>query len=253
MTLQLTHILHLSGVLILRTGLHIGAGKNDIVIGGLDNSVQRDPATRLPVIPGSSLKGKLRILLEWRYGLQGRDNGPYMGEPESQEGAKVLRIFGALPKVGRNEVWPHGPGRLKVADLKVISSPEDPEDLFEEKPETAINRLTGTAAKGTLRTTERVVSGTEFRLDIAFRCFASDNLKEVDEFELFHEVLQGLELVALDGLGGSTSRGYGRVGFSGLELRARVINPADISSEDWTGQEPWKTHIQTLHAAGVNA
>jgi CRISPR-associated protein Csm3 len=253
MTLQLTHILHLSGTLILRTGLHIGAGKNDIGIGGLDNPVQRDPATRLPVIPGSSLKGKLRTLLEWRYGLQGRDNGPYMGEPESPEGTKVLRIFGALPKVGGNQVWPHGPGRLKVADLKVISSPEDPEDLFEEKPETAMDRLSGTVLGKTLRTTERVVSGTEFRLDISFRCFKSENLQTADELKLFQEVLQGLELVALDGLGGSTSRGYGRVGFRGLELRSRLLSPAGITSKDWTNQEPWNSLIKTLQAAGVNA
>ncbi len=60
--------IHLYGRLLIEgeiealTGLHIGAGRGDLVIGGMENPVVRDPLTDRPYIPGSSLKGKLRSL-----------------------------------------------------------------------------------------------------------------------------------------------------------------------------------------------
>ena len=54
----------IGGALECRTGLHIGGNRDSLVIGGLDLPVLRDSASRLPVISGSSLKGRLRGLLE---------------------------------------------------------------------------------------------------------------------------------------------------------------------------------------------
>ena len=61
---KLKEIVEISGTLKLLSGLHVGAGNDEIKIGGTDNPVVRDPVTEEPYIPGSSLKGKLRMLLE---------------------------------------------------------------------------------------------------------------------------------------------------------------------------------------------
>ncbi len=250
--MKLTHILHLEGDLVVRTGLHIGAGKNDIRIGGVDNSVQRDPGTGRPVIPGSSLKGKLRTLTEWRHGLSGSDGGPFDGKGVAvvpgSPGWQVIQIFGTAADVPQEQG--SGPSRLKVADA--IQKDGGRDDCFEEKTEIAINRLKGTTDAG-LRTFERVIAGTRFQLDISFRCFQSEAQTTQQELKLFEQVLQGLELVALDGLGGSSSRGYGRVGFANLALWARTFGDDRVAKEDWSEAEPWQTLLKRLHEAGVNA
>ena len=58
----------LEGDLECQTGLHIGAGKGSLEIGGADNPVVKD-AFGLPYVPGSSLRGRLRSLLEQALGL----------------------------------------------------------------------------------------------------------------------------------------------------------------------------------------
>lgn len=55
----------ISGILECVTGTRIGGTQEKFEIGGIDNPVIKDPLTDLPYIPGSSLKGKLRHLLEW--------------------------------------------------------------------------------------------------------------------------------------------------------------------------------------------
>ena len=67
--MQLTHIRKLEGTITLKTGLHIGAGDTEMRIGGTDNPVVKNPLDNRPYIPGSSLKGKIRSLLEWQLGL----------------------------------------------------------------------------------------------------------------------------------------------------------------------------------------
>ena len=61
---KLTGKIIITGLIELKTGLHIGTSQETLEIGGMDNPVIRDPLTREPYIPGSSLKGKLRSLLE---------------------------------------------------------------------------------------------------------------------------------------------------------------------------------------------
>src|SRR5579883_3335575 len=68
MELQLLKIQKLQGELELMSGLRIGASEGEIRIGGVDNQVIRHPYTDEPYIPGSSLKGKVRSLLEWLSG-----------------------------------------------------------------------------------------------------------------------------------------------------------------------------------------
>ena len=47
----------------LETGLHIGTSNAFAAIGATDSPVIKDPITNLPIIPGSSIKGKMRTLL----------------------------------------------------------------------------------------------------------------------------------------------------------------------------------------------
>jgi CRISPR-associated protein Csm3 len=56
--------LRITSVLTVETGLHIGGGGETLKIGGIDKPVIRDPITDYPYLPGSSIKGKLRSILE---------------------------------------------------------------------------------------------------------------------------------------------------------------------------------------------
>src|SRR5690606_17289920 len=75
MPTQLLKIITLEAQLELLSGLHIGAGNQEIHIGGIDNAVIKHPYTDQPYIPGSSFKGRMRSLLEWRAGVVGEANG----------------------------------------------------------------------------------------------------------------------------------------------------------------------------------
>ncbi len=67
--MKLREIKTIKGKIILKTGLHIGSGNMEMQIGGTDNPVIKHPHTHEPYIPGSSLKGKMRSLLEYYYGI----------------------------------------------------------------------------------------------------------------------------------------------------------------------------------------
>lgn len=58
---KLVEIYKISGQIKLETGLHIGGDEGVIEIGGNDNPIVRDISTGNPYIPGSSLKGKMRV------------------------------------------------------------------------------------------------------------------------------------------------------------------------------------------------
>lgn len=82
--LQLIGKLILAGDLHCETGLHIGAGKGSLEIGGADNPVVKD-AFGLPYIPGSSLRGRLRSLLETAHGLVSPQELVYLSKRRGQE------------------------------------------------------------------------------------------------------------------------------------------------------------------------
>ncbi len=73
--MKLTHIQKITGQIELLSGLHIGSGNTEIHIGGTDNPVITNPITQQPYIPGSSIKGKMRSLLEWQLGVVGQTDG----------------------------------------------------------------------------------------------------------------------------------------------------------------------------------
>lgn len=207
-SLKLVKHKRISGTLLCKTGLRIGGSKEDIEVGGLDNPIIRDPVSRRPYIPGSSLKGKLRSLLEYRLGKVKSD-----GKPCGclQEDCLVCRVFG--PHLRPNHDL--GPTRIIVRDAPLSEESreqleplrEQGIDLTEVKRENIINRATGVAADRGLRTQERVPAGTKFDLTIHLRIFEDD-----DENALVSFVEQGLKLLESDYLGGSGTRGYGWVG-----------------------------------------
>lgn len=195
------------GVLRCVSGLHIGAGTDQIEIGGMDNPVIRNPLTRLPYIPGSSLKGKLRSLLEYCHGRV-----PDSGRPCgcAREDCPVCRLFGPhfKPEHGL------GPTRLIFRDATLTDASaerlrgllEVGLDYAEVKAETAIDRRTQIAGRGSLRTQERVPAETEFAVAISVRLFTDDN-----EEQLLTWLGEALALLPRDTLGGSGTRGSGQV------------------------------------------
>ena len=103
--------------------------------------------------------------------------------------------------------------------IRLKKSNNEYTEIFEVKPETAIDRSTGKAHDGALRFTERVVAGTKFIGTITLKVFAEKPHYDNEE-EFIKLLIRGLQLLELDALGGSSSRGYGKVSilFDGKEL-----------------------------------
>lgn len=231
--MKLTNIIEIKAKLILKTGLHIGAGDSEMHIGGIDNSVIKNPITNQPYIPGSSLKGKIRSLLEWRSGEV--DEMPLslknLRTPKSDPQAikDILALFGMTADSQNDEeqLKQIGVSRLSFWDCEldpewVKQLNESNQSFTEAKSENTINRITATAEHP--RQMERVPAGSQFDFKLTVRQF------EGDSENLVELVLKGLRLLELDSLGGSGSRGYGKVEFENLmvgdkEVDLKQINP----------------------------
>ena len=223
----------LEGEIQCQTGLHIGAGKGSLEIGGADNPVVKD-AFGIPYIPGSSLRGRLRSLLEQTLGLAVPSELVYLSKRKGQEvrihqsdrpDDEVCVLFGRTP--GRvekvtgesSETAVATPARLTVYDAPLVVDSITPQmrenlddELTEVKSENAVDRITSQANP---RTLERVPSGARFRFRIVL-----DVLCEEDK-PLLGRVAEALRLLEDDALGGGGSRGNGRVSLTGLNLTWR--------------------------------
>ena len=219
---QLTGITTIAATLELVTGLRIGAGDSVMHIGGVDNTVIRHPHTQSPYIPGSSLKGKMRSLLEWRSGvvqenaLGWKDYERASGTQQA-EAKRVLQLFGISgdAKIGVEQMSIIGPTRISFWDCNLnpnweAQMREDNFALVEVKTENRINRISGVAEHP--RQTERVPAGAQFDFRLSVKRLSGDG------DELLSTVLQGLKLLELDSVGGSGSRGYGKVRFLNLSI-----------------------------------
>ncbi|MCH9739334.1 MAG: type III-A CRISPR-associated RAMP protein Csm3 [Epsilonproteobacteria bacterium] len=215
-------IVKLLGEINLLSGLHIGGGDDTMKIGGIDNGVIKDVNSDKPYIPGSSLKGKMRSLLEWNCGVVNlqrnsadesgkpltskhifKDDGSFYDPAYSDkllllQAETLLKLFG--DKEGK-----FGITRISVGDCSLIE--DEKQVISEAKYENVIDRQKGTAQHP--RQTERVPAGVSFRYDIRLKILDSS-----EEELLKAMVKQGMELVENDYLGGNGSRGYGRVLFS---------------------------------------
>ena len=198
----------ITGTIEIKTGMHIGGDDSFSAIGAIDSPVVRDPLTRLPIIPGSTLKGKMRSLLA-------RDKGtmPAAGTKGFEGDCfELLRLFGSSSK----ETDATGIGmqmsRLQFSDCFLKNKEELPQ-IFENKFENTIDRLTSIANP---RQIERVVRGAQFGMEIIY------NMEDAEQIEEdFANIRAGLSLIENDYLGGGGSRGNGRVTFG--DLRAEVV------------------------------
>lgn len=222
----------ITGQIEILTGLHIGAGKDAVEIGGIDSPVVKNPYTGEPYIPGSSLKGKLRCLMEWVTGcvetsektLGKTWEGGGETDPVKLASDPILRIFGTT-----NKNWKAGPTRLVVRDAYLNKEWKDQIierglPLTEEKFENNIDRIQGKAGVG-IRKTERVPAGARFDMQMVYRVFDMGDADQIDNDNL-DNLYAIIRLLEQDALGGSGSRGYGRIKFTNLQKDGQ-----DIQSE----------------------
>jgi len=225
------------------TGLHIGGNKEKLDIGGVDSPVIRDPRTRFPYVPGSSLKGKLRSLLEYGLGkvpIGKNEKGKDVTGNVSSD-SEIVRIFG----IGANEKDPDsddfvkelrdiGPSRLVVRDSHPDKHTQewwgklDTELQFTEiKSENGINRVTAAANP---RFIERVAAGSKFEFEMVYSVFKIQDKDEDAVLKTANDDLDNLRMALFmlehNFIGKSGSRGYGRVQF-------HLKNPVWVSNEDY--------------------
>lgn len=190
-----------TGTLVIKTGLHIGGTNAALNIGGPDKFVVRNPVDNKPYIPGSSLKGKMRALVEI---YNGETNG---GGPSKSPTSKAGALFGVSGDTNNGH-----PSRLIVRDAPLANAEELANtDLpyTESKTEVSIDRIT---AKANPRTFERVPAGAKFSITMILNVFDNE-----DEKQLKATLNQAIKLLEDDYLGGNGSRGYGQVVFEGLK------------------------------------
>ena len=214
---QLLEKVIIRAVLTVKTGLHIGGSSDYAPIGAVDSVFVRDPLTKQPMIPGSSVKGKMRTLL-----AKTRNGGGIGNSPDNDEEV-VLRLFGSAQKshilFSRLQF---SDSFVKDTSIKQFSSLDTDTYLGEVKFENTINRGTGVANP---RQIERVPRGMSFDFQLVY------NIEDEAEMKEDLTVLaDGFRLLQLDYLGGHGSRGYGRVSFSGfttLKIDARTGEKTD--------------------------
>ena len=189
------------GQIELVTGLHIGIGNDEIHIGGIDSYVIKNN-DGLPYIPGSSLKGKIRYLLEYAEGLvdfTDKDGKP--SDSEKYPDSLIPKMFGDTK--GEKSRLLFRDCSLSKESCELLKN----KDLLstEAKSENRINRATGEADP---RCIERVIPGLKFDYEIVIRLFDGD-----DETAIKKELVKGMRMLENDALGGSGSRGYGKIKF----------------------------------------
>lgn len=219
--------LRITGEIEVITGMHIGDSGNFSAIGAVDSTVIRDKLTHLPIIPGSSLKGKIRYLLASKY------NKRIVSNPNKDD-EKIASLFGT----GNSETGDGKRSRLIFYDLflwkanELLSGELKQEQLgniIEIKSENAINRM---STKANPRQIERVIPGMKFQLNLIYtvnrhelkeiideeeREVSEEGIKKIMRMDL--ELLrEGFDLLEYDYLGGHGSRGYGMVRFDNLNV-----------------------------------
>lgn len=229
--MKLNNIVEVKATLVLKTGLHIGSGDSEMHIGGIDNAVIKNPITQKPYIPGSSLKGKIRSLLEWRSGAVIKEKPLSISDIKGSNAEMVkniLRLFGVSADSNKDEpvVKEIGVARLGFQDCEFTSDweqylEENNLSATEAKFENTIDRITSTA--GNPRQTERIPAGAKFDFKLTLRQFENDSENLIDL------LLKGLRLLELDSLGGSGSRGYGKVEFQNLTVGDKAVNLKEIN------------------------
>ena len=210
--------IQITGDIELMTGMHIGGSDAFAAIGAVDSPVFRDARTNYPMLPGSSLKGKLRTLLAKSY------TEDYTLNSIENDKEEIQRLFG----LGASKTSESRAARLQFFDLKMtddsfrkFSAMDLDTYIGEVKFENTIDRLTAVANP---RQIERVPAGVEFDFQLVY------NIENFAEVAADMEILaDGLKLLTMDYLGGSGSRGYGRISFTNFALKTFSINKENFA------------------------
>ncbi len=219
-----------SGEIVCLTGMHIGGNKDKIEIGGIDNPVIKHPTTNYPYIPGSSIKGKARMMLEILSGkIEVKGDRKKDGNTHNcnEINCPVCRLFGTSAEKSQA-----GPSRLIFRDayptddtIEMWNTMESDLPYTEHKWENTINRLTSSANP---RDMERVVKDSKFHFEIVFCMFDGFGTERNDaqpDSDYLKNFISSLKLIQETALGGSGSRGYGKVEF--------VINDIKFLSKEY--------------------
>lgn len=212
----------ITGTIECLTGLHIGGPEENYEIGGMDNPIIKDPITKMPYIPGSSLKGKMRSMTEWT--TEGCLHSDGKVHTCIRPNCPVCRIFGTSAAENQNlkaGKTPLGPTRLLVRDAQ-FSCQKTPNsqkyvenEIFqtEIKTENSINRITSEANP---RPMERIPKGTKFDFEMVYGIYDLGYDKNHDDIAYFPKVAAAMDMVEQTFLGGGGSRGSGKIKF-GIE------------------------------------
>jgi len=233
--MRLLKINEIKGEIEVITGLHIGTSSDTIEIGGMDNPIIKDPISGEPYIPGSSLKGKMRSLMEWINGKVLENNG----KPCSCGLCDICRVFGVASS-GKNEdkekALKRGPTRLIVRDAFLTSEWRNRykkgEQIVEEKYENSIDRISAAANP---RPIERIVPGVTFNFSLLYQIIDIDDDGGKTDNENFEKiVLNGLGYLHKNYLGGGGSRGNGQIIFKNLKLISIDLEKNSKEEKDLT-------------------
>lgn len=210
--------LEITGTITVKTGMHIGASEGFAAIGAIDSPVAKDALSRLPIIPGSTLKGKMRSLLAKAYNEEGK-----VTKTRDDDNVKITRLFGT----SKNQEGNPQPSRLIFSDSILCNSESlrkaGAQSETESKEENTISPLTAVANP---RQIERVIRGAEFPLNIIYNVENNDEL-----IEDINTLAEGMKLLQYDYIGGHGSRGYGRIGINDVTVSCVI---GDISEDTLT-------------------
>lgn len=201
--------IQIKGKLMVKTGMHIGGNGAFAAIGAVDSPVIKDPVSCNPMIPGTSLKGKMRSLLAKEY------NTEIASKPDD-DCDRLVRLFGSAKKDAIKR------SRVLFADLFMSNEAElrgrGLQSMTEVKFENTVSRTTAIANP---RQIERIVRGAEFDLEIVYEVENPDEI-----YEDMETLYNGFRLIKYDYIGGNGTRGYGKVDFKDLEA-VTVVGSVD--------------------------
>lgn len=212
--MKLTKKIIIEGEVTALTGLMVGGSNTAMQIGGPDRMVIRNPVTNQPYLPGSSLKGKMRSLMELSFGYIGKAmSNKVQHGPDDTPRRETSVLFGTArtdedqrpSRILCRDGFLLNPDELKGTDLP----------FTEAKTEVVIDRITSAAMP---RTFERVPAGARFGLNLVLNVFDDDPFND----KLLELTFKGLQLIQDDYLGGAGSRGSGQVKFKITSVRERT-------------------------------
>ena len=202
--------IEISGTIEIVTGLHIGGSSAFSAIGAVDSPVIMDTRTNQPMIPGSSLKGKMRALLAKQYNTT-------IAKTADDDAECLTNLFGSAKSKKESRVLFTDMFLDNLDELKRTGLTGATEVKFEN----SISRMTAVANP---RQIERVVRGAQFPMQLIYEY--TDKTDEETLLQDFRILKEGFKLLEYDYLGGSGSRGYGRIKFLDLDAEP-VIGDVD--------------------------